>query len=183
VTTAPANSPPVQPELPRLTLDRLHRSPWALWVAFGVLLAAGAAWAVWATRPAHDSGPAALDEDLFLCQRFARMKEDRDPAADEMLAPAPAVSEDPVTPEEADRIDAATFLRADLSVRYVRADRSANDASRFVLVTKGAGAGPVLYVRSGGKVGRTQKVMTNPEVVVEVRDGKIYPIRARISLD
>jgi hypothetical protein len=63
----------------------------------------------------------------------------------------------------------------------VRPSRSANDAGRFVLATKGGAAGEPLQVRSGTKVDRVQRVVTNPELIVEVRDGKIYAVRARIT--
>ena len=38
----------------------------------------------------------------------------------------------------------------------------------------------LLQVRSGTKIDRIQRVVTNPKLVVEVRDGKIYGLRAQL---
>jgi hypothetical protein len=124
------------------------------------------------------------DSDSSLCRRFATLKNAHDPDAETLLGPAVEVSQEPVTPEEAELIDIDTFLRhSDLQVLSVRRDSSTPDAHRFVLVTKGGAAGRPLLVRSGDKVDPSQRVVTNPNLFVEVRDGKLYGIRARINLD
>jgi hypothetical protein len=115
-------------------------------------------------------------KDLRLCQRFAALKNARDASADDLLGPALTVSPQPVTPEEAARLNADAFLRADLVVQDVRAD---DDAHRFILVMKGSATGEPLRIRSGDQVDRVQQMVTNPELIVEVREGKIYPLSAR----
>jgi hypothetical protein len=164
------------PSLPRVAAGRLRQRLWVLALATLVLIGAGA-WAAWASW--RESGSPRQDE-LLLCWRFAALKNAREPAADQLLAAAPKGAEDTVTSEEAERLDAGAFLRRDLRVVNVRPDAAAH---HFALVTKGAAAGDPLRVRSGDKVERTQRVMTNPDVVVEVRDGKIEGVRVQLGMD
>jgi hypothetical protein len=172
------------PSLPQRALEGLRRGSWVLWLALGLLVVAGVVWLSWPASPQREEGQTMqADEDLMLCQRFRGLKNDHDPEADRLLAPTPAVPTDPIAPEEVDGLDAAAYLRADISVRYVRSDRSSKDRHRFVFATKGSAAGPLLHVRSGDKIDRIQRGMKNAEIVVEVRDGKIYPIRPQVSLD
>jgi hypothetical protein len=161
---------------------RLRQRLWVLGLATAALVAC-AAWATWSAWSAHrETGPVRPD-DLILCWRFAALKNAHEPVADRLLAPPPTATEAPVTPEEAERLDADAFLRRDLRVVDVRPDDTAGGARRFVLVTKGAAAGEPLRVRSGDKIERTQRVMTNPEIVVEVRDGKLDGVRVQLGMD
>jgi hypothetical protein len=118
-------------------------------------------------------------EELDLCRRFMALKNDRDPRADDLLGPAPIVPQEAISPEEAARIDADTFLRAELRVVDVQPSGSA-EGPRFILVTKGSGVGAMLHVRSGDKVDRVQRVVQNTALLVEARDGKIYGVRTQL---
>ncbi len=178
VTTTPANIPaqpgPARLESPDLlpvAVHRLRRRLWLLWLALAVIVG-GAAWAV------HERGQVGHDDQL-LCWHFAALKNAHESSADKLLGPAANAPQQAVTPEEAERINADAFLRGELLVLDVRPDDSAKDAHRFVLVTKGFASGEPLRIRSGETVDRVQQLVTNPEVVVEVRDGKIQPLRAR----
>jgi len=171
--------------VPQLALHHLRRNPWVLWLALGLLVLAVGAWLSGLAPSANrDEGRAVFDDDdLLLCRRYMRLKNDRDPSADRLLAPAPTVPSDPIAPAEVDGLDAAALLRSDITIRDVRPDTSNKDRHRYVVVTNGSAAGPLLHVRSGNKIDRLQRVMTNLSVVVEVRDGKIYPIRPTITTD
>ena len=55
---------------------------------------------------------------------------------------------------------------------------------QFVFVTKGNAVGPeeLLVRRANGKVEREpQRFVMNPDVYVEVRDGKIFAVRADLQ--
>jgi hypothetical protein len=186
LTTTPAPPParaePAEPNVPPASAGRQRQRLGVLALATAVLVGA-AAWVAWVAWDAPREIGSAQRDDLLLCWRFAALKNAHEPAADKLLALPARATEDPVTPEQAELLDADAFLRRDLRVVDVRPDRSAKDAGRFVLVTRGAAAGEALRVRSGDKVERTQRVMTNPEVVVEVRDGKIDGVRVQLGMD
>jgi hypothetical protein len=126
------------------------------------------------------TGERTEEDPLLLCRRFADLRNAHDAGAEALLGPAAAVPKGPVTPEEAERIDADTFLRRD-HLRIVDVRRE--PAGRFLLVMRGGAAGEPLDIRSEGKVNHSQRVMSNPALVVEVRDGKIHGVRAQLSLN
>jgi len=182
VTKAPANVPApaesVRPGLAGVVANGLLRHPWVLWAA-GALLVAVAAVSV-----LYSSVPAGQGDGLLLCRRFARLKQAHDPGAGDLLGPARSAPPEPITPEEAERIDADTFLRRDdLQILSVRPATSAGDAGRFILVTKGSATGELLHVRSGDKVDDFRRVTYSPDIVVEVRDGKIVGVRPQLNTD
>jgi len=57
------------------------------------------------------------------------------------------------------------------------------DAGRFNLETKGSATGELLHVRSGDKVDDFRRVTYSPDIVVEVRDGKIVGVRPQLNTD
>ncbi len=120
------------------------------------------------------------DDGLAQCRRFADLKNAHDAAAESLLGPAVSVPAGAVAADEAQRIDADTFLRRD-TLRVVDVRRDA--PGRFLLVTQGSATGEPLSVRSGDAVSRSQRVMTNPALVVEVRDGKIHGLRAQLFVE
>jgi hypothetical protein len=120
------------------------------------------------------------EDPLQLCRRFADLRNAHDAGAEALLGPAVAVPKGPVTPEEAELIDADTFLRRD-NLRIVDVRRE--PAGRFLLVMRGGAAGEPLDIRSGDRVNHSQRVMSNPALVVEVRDGKIHGLRAQLFLN
>jgi hypothetical protein len=167
--------------LPRAAVGRLRQRLWVLWLATAALVGGGAwlAWSAWASPDRADR-----PDDLLTCWRFAALHNGKEPHAEGLLGPARKMSAEPVSPDEAEHIDADTFLRhGELRVVDVRPDGSAPGRHRFVLATRGGATGEPLRVRSGEKVERTQRVMTNPDVVVEVRSGKIHGVRAELGTD
>jgi hypothetical protein len=130
-------------------------------------------------------GSATDDNATKLVQEFARLKNAGDPAADLLLAPAPQVPEMPISQEEAGRLDAEFILRDRYQVAEVRPLKAASPtpASRFVLVLKGSVASQRLQVQTPTGVDRVQRTMHNPDVIVEVRDGAIHGVRAKLHED
>jgi hypothetical protein len=107
---------------------------------------------------------------------FQRLKNANDPAVEQLLGSMPAVPEGPISQEEAERFQADCFLRQNLHVRSIRIA----PANRFVVVTKGNVSAPTLSVRTANGVDRIQRTMSNPDLIVEVRDGKIHGVRAEL---
>jgi hypothetical protein len=128
----------------------------------------------------HDATPGeAASAELELCRRFMALKNDHDPAANDLLGPTRPAPQEAVSQEEADRLDADAFLRGEFRVADVRPAGTA-EGNRFLLVMKGSGVGDVLRVRSGDKVDRVQRVVRDPALLVEVRDGKIYGVKSQL---
>ena len=127
---------------------------------------------------AGNAGGAAL-------RQFMQAKNAGAPAP-ELLGPPPAVPDGPVSPEEADRLDTEFSLRQD--VHFSGVGRAAKPGE-LVLCAKGSVSAPELRVRTASGVETHQRVMFNPDVTVEVRDGRIcgvssgaYGAVRRISL-
>jgi hypothetical protein len=121
---------------------------------------------------------AAMPIDDRLCQQYARLKNAGDPAADDLLAAAPDANAKVVDAEDKDAFDAAWVLRAPCKVLDVRHDHSKPGTARFVLVLHGGATTPEVAVAKAGSIGRpSQRTLMNPDVLVEVREGKIVPIK------
>ena len=99
--------------------------------------------------------------------------QERGRPAPELLGPPPAVPDGPVSPEEADRLDTEFSLRQD--VHFSGVGRAAKPGE-LVLCAKGSVSAPELRVRTASGVETHQRVMFNPDVTVEVRDGRIYGV-------
>ncbi len=149
-------------------------------------LVAVAGWVIYLMWTDHAASPAVTgsgeaashkvtDEEL-LCQRFAKLHNAGDPAAAGLLGRVPEVPGAPVTSEEAGRLQADFFLRQPIEVLRVTPARG----SHFVLVTRGNVAAPTLEERTATGIERSQRTMSNPDLVVEVRDGRIYGVRAQL---
>jgi hypothetical protein len=100
----------------------------------------------------------------------------------ERLGPRPSVPDDPVTPEDAARLDAEFILRRSYRVEDVRPyPAGPNGEPRFLLVLKGGVDSEKMRVRTGeGQIEEGKRILSNPDVIVEVRDGKIYGIKAQV---
>jgi hypothetical protein len=186
-----------RPEAPALSpgvaARDVRRRPWAPWLAAGALLAVLAggafAWQWWSARatpanapggPANDDwSQAPVTDAERLCADFVRLKNAHDPAAAALLGPTPTVPPGPVTRAEADRIETDLFLRQELRVVGARRGRT---PGMLVLATKGNVSAPRLLVRDGAAAPETeQRTMSNPDLTIEVRDGKIYGTRAALA--
>jgi hypothetical protein len=115
-----------------------------------------------------------------VCEAFMQLKNAKDAAADDLLGPLPPVPSDPVTEEEADRLDTDYVLHSPLYIIAVRPDTAASvgKPSRCVLVVKGTFSCRPLRVR--GSESHSQRHLVNPDLIVEVRDGKLYGVRAQV---
>lgn len=150
-------------------------SPWWL-VAVALVAVAAAAFYLSQEEQTPES------PELKLCRRFAALKNAGSPAADDLLGPAPAVPHEPVSPQEAERLDAEFALRRPFQVLDVRPalGRDAGEASRFVLVLHGWVSSEDFQVKTPNGVEAHNRHLMHPDVLVEVRDGRIYGVLARL---
>jgi hypothetical protein len=125
--------------------------------------------------------PRAIGPNEQLCRRFMALKNAGDPAADQLLAPRPTVLETPVSEEDADRFDADIMLHQNFRVRDVypvHAERP--ELTRVVLVVEGALSSERIQVKTPTGIDTNQRSVANPDLIVEVRDGLIHGVRARL---
>jgi len=120
-----------------------------------------------------------------LLVEFAQLKKQRSPRANALLAQLPEVPQQPVTPAEAERLDAQFILHSVFKVKTIdRVDPPARHVwphPRFVLALEGGVASEKFTVRTpDGRLEHGQRFLNNPDVVVEVHDGKIYGLYARL---
>jgi hypothetical protein len=112
-----------------------------------------------------------------ICKDFIDLKNAGDPKANDLLASTPGPPQEPVTPEEADRLDAQFFLRQNFRVLDVRPQEGKKgQPQQFVLVVKGSFASEILPGRAG------QRVLVNPDIVVQVQNGQIHGVSARLHI-
>jgi hypothetical protein len=175
ITTAPATPPP-DAAPPR-------RTWWWLLPLGGLAVAAGVAFfflgRLGLSSEPEPAKPSAPPVDAAV-KEFARLKNAHDPAANDLLAPEPEVPAEPVSEAEKERLDANFILRRPFEVSAIRvlAD-GATGVRRYVLVIEGGVASqPMSWHTAAGKVEKGQRLLNNPDVVVEVRDGKIHGVRA-----
>jgi hypothetical protein len=135
----------------------------------------------------HETAPAAPapapSEEERLCWEFARLKNAGDRQADRLLGPPPVVPDRAVSRPEADRLDAEFILRQPFRITKVRRlpERGAGGAPRLKLVGKGSVRSERFLVE--GDAQPSQRMLFNPDLIVEVRDGKLYGVRAQLSDD
>jgi hypothetical protein len=167
---ATAATPPAAPPTPQ----RFRYWPA---VALAAVLVALAVAGYLIYRPGTPAGDATSPE-LELCRRFIALKNANDPAANDLLGPAPVVPAEPVSPEEADRIHAEFFLRENYRIADVRAETSeiSGPGARFVLMLRGGVSSPRIAQTKPGGVDVINRVVSNPEVMVRVADGTIRAI-------
>ena len=120
-----------------------------------------------------------MDNERF-CAKFIRLKNAGDPAAVNLLGSAPAVPAAPVSRAEADHLQADFFLQQDIRIVGVGRDRR---TQALVLYTKGNVFAPTLQVRTTDGVETAQRTMSNPDLTVEVRDGRIYGVAANLHVE
>ena len=141
--------------------------------------------------PAAVSGPSAatpltgdwsqtpVTDEEHICARFVRLKNADDPAAFELLGPAPAVPDGPVTKAQADRMQTDFFLRQDVHFTGVGRDKR---TGALVLYAKGNVSAPTMPVQTANGVESAQRTMSNPDLTVEVRDGRICGVSSDLHL-
>jgi hypothetical protein len=117
-----------------------------------------------------------------ICLKFADRINAGELPPPELLGPTPGVPGVPVTPEEAERLDSEFILRSRYRVEEVRPlARVADQPPRFVLVLKGGVTSAKFAVRTpNGEIEEGQRVMSNPDVIVEVQGETIFGVKARL---
>jgi hypothetical protein len=119
-----------------------------------------------------------------LCQEFARLKNADDPGANALLAPGPDLTQEVVDEDAKEAFDAASVLHNPCEIIDVWADSSTSSSHRFVLVIRGGAATPKVSVRTAaGLQSPGQRILINPDVLVEVRAGRIHPITVGLHRD
>jgi hypothetical protein len=122
-----------------------------------------------------------------LCTQFAKLKNASDPSAAELLGPTPVVPTDPVTPDEAQRVQTEFFLRGNYQITQVRpwtpVPAAGETLPRFILVTQGSMSSDPIQIKTATGVEKENRSLAHPDILVEVRDGKIYGVRTDLHKD
>jgi hypothetical protein len=122
-----------------------------------------------------------------VCLAFARLKNGEDSRALDMLGSTPVIPSDPVNPEEAERLQTEFFLRGNYQVTEVRPRtplaEGADTPPRFILVTQGSMSSDPIQIKTATGVEKVNRVVTHPDLLVEVRDGKIFGVRTDLHKD
>jgi hypothetical protein len=128
-------------------------------------------------------------EDERLLDQFVKLHNARDRSAVQHLGPMPVFGEEPVSEKDAEPLQTDYFLRSEL--RIVDVWRGEPDGAggqraapgRYTLVTKGGVATPYFRVRTDKGIDPpSQLVMNNPDLVVEVRDGKVRGVKSELHM-
>jgi hypothetical protein len=125
-----------------------------------------------------DWSKAPQTEDERLAAKFIHLKNDGDPAAEELLGRQPAVPSESVSRAEADRLQTDFFLRQPL---HIVGTRRGGGAGRLILATKGNVSAPRFQVQEGATASSEQRTMSNPDLTIEVHDGKIFGVRPALG--
>lgn len=123
--------------------------------------------------------------ELDVCHRFMELKNAGDPAANDLLGPAPVVPAAAVSPEEADRLHAEFFLRGDFQVVGVQpetADVSGPDA-RFALALKGGVTSPRIPQTGAKGTDVINRSLTDPDIIVRVEGNTLRAVSWRLHHD
>ena len=102
------------------------------------------------------------------------------------LAPDPVFDDKPVSEAEEDAMQAGYFLHGARQIVAIRAGEFdekqrtwLKTPHRYTLTTRIQGSTPKVAVKVGGRVEAPRGLfMIDPDIVVEVRDGKIHALRA-----
>ena len=126
-----------------------------------------------------------------IIDRFMRLRNAGDPAANLLLGPESAFPDHPVSEDEAERLQADHFLRQGLRITTIRRQEpfgmsgppSLPSDQHYLLVTEGNVAAPTLTVQTARGLERSQRTMSNPDVEVVVREGRMVALRALLHRD
>jgi hypothetical protein len=117
-----------------------------------------------------------------ICKEFMELKNANDARANELLAAAPAIPTEPVSEEEADRLDAEFMLRSPFRIKEVRPVKASDDPgpAQFILVAQGTFDAEPFRVRTPTGVEPHQRHLFNPDIYVKVENGKIHGVRVTL---
>ncbi len=199
---------PPAPKLPLLPDVAKGIGPW--WVAALLVLGIGVPLAlvlavVWADRgdSRADGGPelkklagkeprkewVPQSQDDHLIDAFARLRNTDSPDAWALLGLGKTVMlpDRPLREDEERVLTAELLLRSDglriFDVRPGEPDGNGGQVQqpgRYTFITRGSASTPLYQVLRGKKVTNAQRLVTAPDVVVELRDGKLHALRAQL---
>jgi hypothetical protein len=156
----------------------------AVLVMIVLVLASVVALLIWLIHKNWQSAPS-VDEAgqraEAVCLQFIERRNADDPRAHELLGVQPVMPQAPISADEAQRLQTDFFLRGDLEYRGVKGERGGK-SPRFRLSTRGNVTVDTLTIRTPSGTERSQRTMTNPDLIVEVRDGKIHGLRAELHM-
>jgi predicted Zn finger-like uncharacterized protein len=113
-----------------------------------------------------------------VCHEFARLKNAGDSKANDLLAPVPDLTQTVIDEQDKPAFDAAVVLREPGTIIDVLPEDPTAPFPRFALLLKGGFDIPKVSIRDKFGVHEgSQRGLFNPEVLVEVRDGRIYPLK------
>jgi len=131
-------------------------------------------------RGAQQAIPVESTQEWLLCEQWKKLKNAGDSDTEYLIEPLTPTPNEPITEEQADNFDANFCLHhPKIRIESLRALSS----NRFLFVAKGSISTPILLVRTGNKVDSVSRVLFHPDVVVEVRNGKIHPIRPQMHTE
>lgn len=116
-------------------------------------------------------------------RRFALLRSARHPEAAELLIPF-TMPKRTVSQEEAERLDAECLLHQPfrvLEVRPLRGSAGRAGTKQWVLVIQGRFSTEPLQVE--GFEQPQQRFLINPDLIVEVHNGKVHGVRAQLHED
>lgn len=168
-----------------------NRWPLLVVVLLGLLAGAWLTFARWNSTSPPKTSPGWTTAEEVVAD-FMRRTNQGDPAARDLLDPAPLFDDTPVSEAEAEARQAAFFLHdPKLRIEKIRngeLDRTGKlirTGERYTLITKVNASTPPLRIRdSRGQIGSPSRLfMINPDIVVEIHQGKIRPIRPDLHRD
>jgi hypothetical protein len=130
------------------------------------------------------------DPERALVERFGRLLEHDRAAALQMLGPPAQFDEEPVLPAQAEARASDYFLRLEglkvLEVLPGVPDGLGKQKSlphHWTLVTRSNGSTPLQRIRGKEGVSAPRNMtLTNPDIVIEVREGVLIPLRTELPL-
>ena len=103
------------------------------------------------------------------------------------LAPAPVFDGKPVSEAEGEAMQASYFLHRARKIVAIhvgepgKGEAWLNTPNHYTLTTRASGTTPKVAVKVGDRVDTPSELsMLNPDIVVEVRNGKIHALRAEL---
>ncbi|MFQ3593516.1 MAG: hypothetical protein SNJ82_10080 [Gemmataceae bacterium] len=154
---------------------------WWLALALLAVIAAGVLWWRW---------PLAEDAEEALVQQFVHLLRDNRTAALKLLGPAAEIDLEPVSEAEAEARACDYFLRLD-NLKVVEILPGTPDGIGkqqplphfWTLVTRANGSTPPQRIRTRDGVSPPRSMtLTNPDLVIQVRQGKLIPVRTELPL-
>lgn len=160
-----------------------RRAPWLLGLALiGLIVAALVGWLVLRR---------AWRDEIWLIDEAVKQINDGSADRHRLLGPAAVFDETPVEEAEADARQADFFLRhPKLHITAVRrgevvGGKIIGTPGRYILTTRIEGSTPPLRIRNDKGIveSPSRLFMMNPDLVVELRDGKVAALRAELHCD